>query len=116
MRAGAAIIVALLVIACSAPVAPAPTPTLTVAVAPTPVPPPPTPTARAIVLEPRLATGEYFRGRSDAPVSFDMYGDFQCPACGEFARTIEPTFIQTYVDPGKVRLVWRDYAWIRAAS
>jgi protein-disulfide isomerase len=41
-----------------------------------------------------------------------MFGDFQCPACGEFARTIEPPFVQQYVDTGKVKLVWHDFAWI----
>src|SRR5262245_49279292 len=42
----------------------------------------------------------------------DMFGDFQCPACGEFARTIEPTFIHTYVDTGKAAFVWHDFTWI----
>jgi protein-disulfide isomerase len=70
------------------------------------------PTMKPIVQEPRTQTGEYFLGRVDAPVTFEMFGDFQCPACGEFARTVEPTFIKTYVDTGKVKFVWHDYAWI----
>jgi protein-disulfide isomerase len=108
MRWGGAILLVALV-ACAPPVAPPlPTPTA----APTLVPVIPTATPRAIVLEPRTRTGEYFLGRADAPVTFEMFGDYQCPACGEFARTVEPTFIQTYVDTGKVKFVWRDYAWI----
>jgi len=99
----------LVVMACAPPPAPA-LPTAT----PPPTLPPviPTPTPRVIVLEPRMPSGEYFLGRADAPVTFEMFGDFQCPACGEFARTVEPAFIQSYVDTGKVKFVWRDYAWI----
>src|SRR6266852_1376804 len=88
---------------------------------PTPVPlpptatlpnPTPTATARRVVLEPRTPRGEFFLGRADAPVTFEEFGDFQCPACGEFARTTEPTFKQQYVDTGKVKFVWHDYPWI----
>jgi protein-disulfide isomerase len=72
----------------------------------------PTATPRQVVLEPRTSTGEYFLGREDAPVTVEMFGDFQCPICGEFARTTEPAFFQKYVDTGKVRFVWRDFPWI----
>jgi len=115
MRWGGALALLVLAQACASPVSPPPA---TVAPAPTvvptqpPPPPTPVPTLKPIVQEPRTPTGEYFLGRSDAPVTFDMFGDFQCPACGEFARTIEPTFIQTYVNTGKVKYVWHDYAWI----
>jgi protein-disulfide isomerase len=64
------------------------------------------------VLEQRTPTGEYFLGKADAPVTLEMFGDFQCPVCGQFARTIEPAFFPKYVDTGKVKFVWRDYAWI----
>jgi protein-disulfide isomerase len=72
----------------------------------------PTATPRPIALEPRTPTGEYFLGKADAPVTLEMFGDFQCPVCGEFARAIEPAFFPNYVDTGKVKFVWRDYAWI----
>ena len=80
-------------------------PTVAPTVAPTQTPVP-------VVLEPRTLTGEFFRGQADAPVTLEMFGDFQCPVCGEFARTIEPPFSQKYVDTGKVKFVWRDYTWI----
>jgi protein-disulfide isomerase len=108
MRWGGAVVV-LALIACTPAAAP-PVPTLTAL--PTLPPAIPTATPRAIVLEPRTPTGDYFLGRADAPVTFEMFGDYQCPACGEFARTIEPAFIQSYVDTRKVRFVWHDYAWI----
>jgi protein-disulfide isomerase len=110
----------LVVAGCASPVAPPPAPTVAPAptiapaatIPPAPTLPPATPTPRPIVLEPRTPTGEYFLGGDAAPVTFDMFGDFQCPACGEFARTVEPTFIESYVDTGKVKFVWHDYAWI----
>jgi protein-disulfide isomerase len=74
--------------------------------------PVPQPTATPTQVAARTASGQYFLGRADASVTFEMFGDFQCPACGEFARTIEPTFVQTYVNTGKVKFVWHDYAWI----
>lgn len=93
---------------CSGPSAtlPAPTglPIATVAVA--------TATSVPVVLEPRTPTGEYFLGSAEAPVTFEMFGDFQCPACAEFARSNEPPFKQQYVDTGKVRFVWHDFPWI----
>ena len=64
------------------------------------------------VLEPRTSNGDYVLGREDAPVTMEMFGDFQCPVCGEFARTSEPALVSQYVDTGKVRFVWRDFAWI----
>jgi protein-disulfide isomerase len=54
----------------------------------------------------------YFIGRPDAPVTLDQYADFQCPACGEFAREIEPQLRIGYVVNGRVRLVWHDFPWI----
>src|SRR5262245_44160567 len=113
MRWARAIVVLLLLASCAGPPAapspepsPAPPPTATPPPPPTPAPPTatlpaPTSTPRPVVLEQRTSSGEYFLGRADASVVFEMFGDFQCPACGEFARSIEPTFIQQYVDTGK---------------
>jgi protein-disulfide isomerase len=79
--------------------------------------PPPVPTATpAPVLEPRTPDGNYYLGRDDAPLTVEMFGDFQCPVCGEFARTTEPSFMTNYVDTGKARFVWRDFAWIGVES
>src|SRR5439155_15825810 len=99
----------LVLVGCAGPSAPAQAPTPL----PTTVPiVSPTATAVPVVLEPRTPSGEYFLGQPTAPVTLEMFGDFQCPVCGEFARTTEPPFIQQYVNTGKVKFVWRDYAWI----
>ena len=48
-------------------------------------------------------------GRNYAPITYELFSDFQCPACERFHHeTIRP-MIQDYVRPGKVYLVWRDF-------
>ncbi len=51
-------------------------------------------------------------GKATAPVTVDVWSDFQCPACDSFATTVEPDLIDQYVATGKVRLVYRDFAFI----
>lgn len=52
------------------------------------------------------------RGIASAPVTIVEYGDFQCPSCGAFARGTEGELIRRYVETGKAKLVWRNFAWI----
>lgn len=47
-------------------------------------------------------------GDVDAPVLMIEWSDFQCPFCGAFARDIKPELIERYVDPGVLRIEWRD--------
>src|SRR5689334_19485824 len=49
------------------------------------------------------------RGQASAPLSVVEYADFQCPACGDFANTMEAGIVQDYVDTGKIRLVFHDF-------
>src|SRR5215216_2549390 len=49
------------------------------------------------------------RGNADAPVTVVEYADFQCPACGVFATTMEAGIVKDYVDTGKVRFVFHDF-------
>ena len=50
-------------------------------------------------------------GKADAPVTIDIWSDFQCPACREFAETLEPSLVTAYIKPGTVRLVYHDAAF-----
>jgi protein-disulfide isomerase len=49
------------------------------------------------------------RGQADAPVTVVEYADFQCPACGVFATTLEAEIVKDYIDTGKVRFVFHDF-------
>jgi protein-disulfide isomerase len=51
-------------------------------------------------------------GKADAPVTMDVWADFQCPFCGQFARTVEPQIIANFVDKGIVKLVAHDFTFL----
>jgi protein-disulfide isomerase len=51
-------------------------------------------------------------GVADAPVSLEIWSDFQCPACGLYAQEVEPRLISQFVTPGTLRLVYRDFAFL----
>jgi len=55
-------------------------------------------------------------GAADAPITIELWEDFQCPACGVFTRSMEPRLIEEYVVPGHVRLVYRDMAFLGQES
>jgi protein-disulfide isomerase len=54
-----------------------------------------------------MATGRSI-GLADAPLTLTIWSDFQCPACRQFAQTVEPRLIRDYVTPGKLRILYRD--------
>lgn len=51
-------------------------------------------------------------GQTSAPVTVAVWADFQCPACGQFARHTEPQLIETFVAGGQVKLVHHDFAFL----
>ncbi len=51
-------------------------------------------------------------GNPDAPVKVEVYSDFQCPGCAYYSKTFEPELIRNYIDPGKVYLTFRSWAFI----
>ncbi|MEO7195724.1 MAG: thioredoxin domain-containing protein [Pseudonocardiaceae bacterium] len=64
----------------------------------------------------RIAGDPLAMGSPTAPVVIVEWGDFQCPFCGAFARDTEPALLTQYVDAGKVRLEWRDFAYLGPES
>jgi protein-disulfide isomerase len=51
-------------------------------------------------------------GREEAPVTISLYEDFQCPACGQFARETLPEVVERYVKPGEVKLISETLAFL----
>ena len=60
---------------------------------------------------PARAEPSPIRGAATAPVVLTAYEDFQCPSCGAFARQVMPGLINRYIETGRVRLEWHDFAW-----
>lgn len=73
-------------------------------------PAPPTASAAGIVVSANAM------GSSAAPVTIEEWADFQCPACRAFATGTEPQLRTAYVATGKVRFVFRHFAFIGAES
>jgi protein-disulfide isomerase len=68
--------------------------------------------AAAMTLGPRDA----ILGNASATVTLIEYGDYQCPFCTQFFSQTEPQIIQNYINTGKVRMVFRDFAFLGAES
>lgn len=58
----------------------------------------------------------HVRGADTAPVTIEEWADFQCPACGQFARTTVPQLLSTYIANGQVKLVFRNFAFLGPES
>ena len=48
-------------------------------------------------------------GNPDAPITIIEFSDFQCPFCERFYTQTLPLIYEEYIEPGKVKLVFRDY-------
>ena len=51
-------------------------------------------------------------GKADAKVTIEVYGDFQCPFCGQYDLNIEPVIVNKYVTTGVARVVHHDFEFI----
>lgn len=48
-------------------------------------------------------------GNASAPVTLVEFGDFQCPFCKKFHDEARKEILDTYVETGKVKIVYRDF-------
>ncbi|NCO15262.1 protein-disulfide isomerase [Candidatus Wolfebacteria bacterium CG18_big_fil_WC_8_21_14_2_50_39_7] len=55
-------------------------------------------------------------GDPQAPVTIFIFSDYQCPFCGKFFKETELLIRQNYVDTGKVKMVYKDLAFLGPES
>ena len=55
-----------------------------------------------------MATG-IERGDPNAPITIMEFGDYQCPACQQFATLVKPEVDLAYIDTGMARFVFHDF-------
>jgi protein-disulfide isomerase len=54
-----------------------------------------------------MQQGSPLLGNPSAPITIVEFGDFQCDRCARFAKATEPQLNQTYIQAGKVNLVYK---------
>jgi protein-disulfide isomerase len=87
---------------------PIPFPNLTMA--------PLSPIIRPADRDPAIPSDGYVLGNPDAPVTIEVWEDFQCPYCRLFTQQIEPQITEAFVQPGIARLVFRDLPFLGEES
>jgi protein-disulfide isomerase len=55
-------------------------------------------------------------GQGDAPLTIDIYEDFQCPVCRDWSQIIYPQLRDHEIAAGKVKLVFHGFAFIGPES
>ncbi|HVA96459.1 MAG TPA: DsbA family protein [Candidatus Acidoferrales bacterium] len=64
-----------------------------------------------------VAIGDYpVQGDSNAKVTVIEFADFRCPFCEQWFKTVEPQLMKDYVNTGKVKFAFRNYAFLGPAS
>lgn len=59
----------------------------------------------------KIDAGTPFIGKADAP-AMAYWSDYQCPFCKQFELNAMATIIKTYVDTGKLKIVFKDFAFL----
>ncbi|MBI2873494.1 MAG: DsbA family protein [Firmicutes bacterium] len=56
------------------------------------------------------------RGETGAPVTIEVYSDFQCPWCRRAAQEVQPILDERYIATGKARMVYRHFPFLGMES
>jgi protein-disulfide isomerase len=79
------------------------------AVPPAPVPVPAAPGPAAPPPQPQPPVPYKQSGSPHAPITCEIYSDYECPHCAQTFLDVIPLLVAQYVETGKVKLVHRDF-------
>ena len=63
-----------------------------------------------------LGSRDQVLGNQNAPVTVIEYGDYQCPFCTRYFAQIQPLIKSQFIDTGKAKMVFRDFAFLGPES
>ena len=63
-----------------------------------------------------IANGAPVLGNPNARVTVVEFADFQCPFCGKYFKEVLPVLREKFIDTGKVRLVFMNFAFLGQES
>ena len=72
--------------------------------------------AQQSLMDSLIPKTRHFKGDPNAPVTIIEFGDFQCPFCGRFATSTEPQINEAYIQGGKVRFGYFNFAFLGQES
>ena len=72
--------------------------------------------AQQELMETVLAKTRHFIGDPNAPVTIIEFADFQCPYCGRFFAETKPQIDEQYMQSGKVRFAYFNFAFLGPES
>jgi len=73
------------------------------------------PTAKVDIADVKV-DGIPFIGNADAPVTLAYWSDYQCPFCQQYELDTMMDLKTAYVDTGKMKIVFKDYAFLSEDS
>jgi protein-disulfide isomerase len=56
----------------------------------------------------RTDDGHYYKGSPNATIKVTEYGDYQCPSCAFYDKSIAPIIDRDYVNTGKVQFIYHE--------
>lgn len=64
------------------------------------------------VVDIKLNSNVPYLGSGSAKVTVVEYADYQCPFCERFFNTVMPEIKSKYIDTGKIKFVYQDFAFL----